>query len=173
MSDMSQPAPRRYLFCEYDSIERLDFERLDQVCERLFILVSSELQHVPFALVRNLQQLGTAVKWVTVDQKPGISLAHHLTFLLGRLHQKLPADIQFAVLSEDEVFDPLIRFINEKGRPALRVQREKTVAPASPEMPERPENPAPETAESSAVERVRQLWLENDLAPVTADFEKN
>jgi hypothetical protein len=41
------------------------------------------------------------------------------------LHQKLPSDIEFAILSDQETFDPLIQFILAKGRSCLRVRASK------------------------------------------------
>jgi hypothetical protein len=56
------------------------------------------------------------------------------------LHEKVPTEIQFAVLSDDSSLDPLVRFINEAGRNCLRVKRSlatdepttPTPAPTSP-----------------------------------------
>ena len=44
---------------------------------------------------------------------------------MGKLHQKVERDVEFAVISNDVAFDPLISFINASGRNCLRVKRKR------------------------------------------------
>jgi PIN domain len=116
---------RRYLFAAYSDLEILNFEHLEKVCDRLFILIPENTPAIPFALVRKLQRMGRGVKWIPVSENNGVSMPVQLSFLMGRLHQKLPSDIEFAILSDHETFDPLIQFILAKGRSCLRVRASK------------------------------------------------
>jgi hypothetical protein len=116
---------RRYLFAAYSDLEVLNFEHLEKVCDRLFILIPENTPNIPFALVRKLQRMGRGVKWIPVSENNGVSMPVQLSFLMGRLHQKLPSDIEFAILSDHETFDPLIQFILAKGRSCLRVRASK------------------------------------------------
>lgn len=117
---------RRYLFAAYAELETLDFEHLEKVCDRLFILLPDTATSIPFTLVRRLQRLGKGVKWLPISETDGTNLPLQLAFLMGRLHQKLPTDIEFAILSDDAAFDPLVQFILEKGRGCLRVRASRT-----------------------------------------------
>jgi hypothetical protein len=116
---------RRYLFAAYSDLEILNFEHLEKVCDRLFILIPENTAAVPFALVRKLQRMGRGVKWIPISDNNGVTMPVQLSFLMGRLHQKLPSDIEFAILSDHETFDPLIQFILAKGRSCLRVRASK------------------------------------------------
>ncbi len=82
-------------------------------------------ENIPFNLVMNMQRLGRGVKWVVVDSPMEVSLNYHLCFLMGKLHEKVNKEIEFAILSNDKTFDPLISFINNQGRSCLRVKRKK------------------------------------------------
>jgi hypothetical protein len=73
-----------------------------------------------------MQRMGGAVKWVTVDNLGTSSANYHITFLMGKLHEKVNYDIEFAVLSNDIEFDHLINFINSEGRSCVRVKRKDT-----------------------------------------------
>jgi hypothetical protein len=42
---------------------------------------------------------------------------------MGKLHEKMSADIEFAILSNDATFDPLVTFINSTGRSCIRVKQ--------------------------------------------------
>jgi len=47
--------------------------------------------------------------------------------LLGKFHQKIDKQTEFAVLSNSSAFDPLVSYINSEGRSCLRV-RSKAVS---------------------------------------------
>ena len=117
---------RRYLFAAYAELENLDFEHLEKVCDRIFILIPDTATSIPFALVRRLQRLGKGVKWLPVAEPDSSNLLLQLAFLMGRLHQKLPTDIEFAILSDDAALDPLVQFILDKDRRCLRVRASRT-----------------------------------------------
>lgn len=145
---------RRHLFTIYAEIENLDFEHLEKVCDRIFILTPDAVASVPFPLVRRLQKLGNGVKWVPVGNADAASIRLQMAFLMGRLHQKLPSDIEFAVLSDDPQFDALVQFILDKGRNCLRVRASQT----REELPFIPTADAPQIAQTAAPQlRLRPL----------------
>lgn len=55
----------------------------------------------------------------------GGKLNYHIAFIMGKLHQKVSLDAEFAVMSNDLEFDPLVSFINASGRSCLRVKSKK------------------------------------------------
>ena len=124
---MSSPL-RRYVFIDFEGLKKVKFKKLEKVCDKLFVLININEESIPFNLVMNMQRLGRGVKWVVVSGPKDVNLNYHLCFLMGKLHQKVSKEIEFAVLSNDRSFDPLINFINESGRSCLRVKRKKEKA---------------------------------------------
>lgn len=123
---------RRYLFTTYQDIVHLDFELIDKVCDRMFVLIEDEVDDIPFTLVKRLQRLGKGLKWVVTETADTEENRLHISFLLGKMHKKVPTDIEFAILTDDEAFDPLIAFINQSKRTCLRVKASKGIENLAP-----------------------------------------
>lgn len=119
---------RRYVFIDYENLKKIKFKKLEKVCDKVFICISSEEDMIPFMLVQQIQKLGKNVKWITVDTATESDVNYHICFLMGKLHEKIGKDIEFAVLSNDAGFDPLVQFINNDGRSCLRVKRQSAKA---------------------------------------------
>lgn len=126
---------RRYLFTAWADLESLDFEPLEKVCDRLFIFIPNTVLEIPLPLVKRLQRLGKGVKWVAVADASLQNFHLQLAFLLGSLHQKVPTDIEFAIMSDDEIFDPLVAHIFEKERKCVRVRIKQTDNPTPSPKP--------------------------------------
>ena len=117
---------QRYIFTDFDSIQKVKFKKLEKVCNKIFIVINSTDEWIPFRLVRNLQKLGKAVKWIPVENNKNLTLNYHICYLIGKMHSKINREIEFAILSDDDAFDPMITYINTNNRKCLRV---KTGAP--------------------------------------------
>jgi len=113
---------QRYIFTDFDSIQCVKFKKLEKVCNKIFILINIKDDWVPFSLVRNLQNLGKAVKWIPVENNKNLTLNYHICYLIGKMHSKINKDIEFAVLSDDDAFDPMIAYINSNKRICRRVK---------------------------------------------------
>jgi PIN domain len=120
---MNHHQSRRYIFVDFESLKKVKFKKLEKVCDKVFIFVDSKENSLPLELVRQMQRMGRSVKWVVVENLAKSGANYHITFLMGKLHEKVHYDIEFAVLSNDLEFDPLINFINEEGRSCVRVKR--------------------------------------------------
>jgi len=116
---------RRYLFIDYENLLQVKFKKLEKVASRIFIFVESSQETVPLALVRQAQRSGKSLRWIVVNNPTGGKLNYHIAFIMGKLHQKLEDDVEFAVVSNDAEFDPLISFINTTGRSCIRVKRKQ------------------------------------------------
>ncbi|MBI5914639.1 MAG: hypothetical protein HY842_04625 [Bacteroidetes bacterium] len=116
---------RRYLFIDYENLLQVKFKKLEKVASRIFIFVESSQETVPLSLVRQAQRSGKNLRWIVVSNTDGGKLNYHIAFIMGKLHQKLEEDVEFAVVSNDPEFDPLISFINTSGRSCIRVKRKK------------------------------------------------
>ncbi len=141
----------RYLFTVFQEIETLDFQHFELVCDRLFVLVPPSVRQVPLTLVRRLQRLGKAVKWVDLPSGEAAQIGLQLAFLLGSLHEKMHPEIEFALLSDRAEFDPLVSAIFDKGRPCVRVRATAEQPAVSFKFSEKPlTETSPQRAENQA-----------------------
>ncbi len=115
---------RRYVFLEYNTLKSIKFKKLEKVSDKVFIFVGSDVEDIPFDLVKDMQRMGSNIKWVEVSAASQNDLNYHICFLMGKLHEKISGDVEFAILSNDTTFDPLVNFINSTGRSCIRVRQQ-------------------------------------------------
>ncbi len=116
---------RRYVFIDYENLLQVKFKKLEKVASRIFVFIEASQETVPLSLVRQAQRSGKNLRWIVAGNSGNSRLNYHIAFIMGKLHQKLERDVEFAVISNDPEFDPLINFINASGRNCLRVKRKK------------------------------------------------
>jgi hypothetical protein len=121
---MTSTQIRRYLFVGYDTLQYIKFKKLEKVSDKIFVFIGSDIDNIPFEIVRDVQKMGNNLKWVEVNGSASHDLNYHICFLMGKLHERISGDVEFAVLSNDESFDALVRFINSTGRSCLRVKQQ-------------------------------------------------
>ena len=117
---------RRYVFIDYESLKKIKFKKLEKVCDKIFVLVDSSEQTIPLSLAINMQRIGKGVKWISVHKPKGQDSNYHICLLLGMIHKKVNKDIEFAIVSNEKRFDPIVNFINGLGRSCLRVKSKKS-----------------------------------------------
>jgi len=115
----------RIIFIHINDLQKIRFNKLEQVCDKVYVFVSKDEKTIPLYLVQQLQHLGESVKWVAVNGKTDVIVANYISFYMGRLHDEVDTDIEFAIISENSQLDYLIQYINEKGRGCIRVTRNK------------------------------------------------
>lgn len=116
---------RRYVFIDYENLLQIKFKKLEKVASRIFVFIEASQETVPLSLVRQAQRSGKNLRWIVAGNGGSSKLNYHIAFIMGKLHQKLEKDVEFAVISNDPEFDPLINFINAAGRHCLRVKRKR------------------------------------------------
>ncbi len=118
---------RRYLFLDFEDLKAIKFRKIEKVCDRIFVFIRKEEKQIPVDLVQKMQRFGRNAKWVVIDGLDIMqNMNYHISFLMGKLHERIDTEIEFAVLSNDEDFDPLISYVNSKGgRSCLRVKGKK------------------------------------------------
>lgn len=114
---------RRYVFVDYTNLLQVKFKKLEKVASRIFVFISANQDSVPLSLVRQTQNAGKDLRWIVVSNANNGKLSYHIAFIMGKLHQKLSKDVEFAIVSNDMDFDPLITYINDSGRSCIRVKR--------------------------------------------------
>lgn len=112
---------QRYIFTDFDNILQVKFKKLEQVCDKVFILINTSDDLIPFYVVKNLQKLGKAVKWIPVVNNKNLTLNYHICYLIGKMHSKINKSIEFAILSDDDTFDSIISYVNNNNRKCYRV----------------------------------------------------
>ncbi len=115
---------RRYVFLDFETLKQIKFKKLEKVCDKVFVFVGSDIEQIPFVLVKDIQRMGSNVKWIEVGGASLHDLNYHICFLMGKLHEKISSDVEFAILSNDNAFDPLVNFINSTGRSCIRVRQQ-------------------------------------------------
>ncbi len=114
---------RRYVFIDYANLQQVRYKKLEKVASRMFVFIEAQQDMVPLSLVRQTQRAGKNLRWIVVTNSLDGRLNYHIAFIMGKLHQKLESDVEFAVVSNDADFDPLVSFINASGRSCIRVKR--------------------------------------------------
>ena len=115
----------RIIFINIDDLKKISLNKLEQVCDGAYVFVDKDAKVVPFNLVQRLQHLGESVKWVATNGKTPAAVANYISFFMGRLHEQLDKEVEFAIISESMDMDHLIQYINEKGRSCIRVTKKK------------------------------------------------
>jgi hypothetical protein len=157
---------RRYVFLDFETLKHIKFKKLEKVCDKIFVFVNSTTENIPFTLVREMQRMGNAIKWVEVSATSQNDLNYHICFLMGKLHERISIDVEFAILSNDTRFDALVHFVNSTGRNCLRIRQSTTeavVPDASGEQPLRVEVQKSEAEPKMSIEDLSKSLLE-DLA---------
>jgi len=118
-------AQRYRIFVDYENspdclemIKTLDYEEV-------WIFVGRQQKKIPLELVQQLQQLGSAVHWVS----PGAVGKNALDFILalhvGMHHAVAPKELAFSIVSGDRGFDPLIGELAKEDRIVVRLDPER------------------------------------------------
>lgn len=118
---MSNEDYSRFLFIGFEDLKKIKFDKLQQVCDRVFVFVNKNEKAIPFVLVQRLQKLGENVQWIPVTGETIETTCHFLSFHLGLMHEQVEEEVEFAIISEDASFDSIIEHLNELGRSAVRV----------------------------------------------------
>lgn len=156
---------RRYVFIDFDNLQRIKFKKLEKVCDRVFVFIDGSEKFIPFHLVQQMQKLGKGVRWVVIDSHVDYDMNYHISFLMGQLHEKVSNDIEFAILSNEELFDPLVDFINDSGRSCIRVKRKEMHNDSVPKprpTPKESDNSDSDHSESTNSHQAAASIFDND-----------
>ena len=159
---------RRYVFVDFDTLTQIRFKKLEKVCDKVFVFVNEMVDEVPLALVREMQRMGSNVKWIGVAGTTVGDVNYHICFLMGKLHEKIVPEIEFAILSNDPSFDPLVNFINSTGRSCLRVKPKNELEKPEKMVAKSKEAPPPSIAPKMEEKTVVELASNGDMGAARA-----
>ena len=163
---------RRYVFVEYNDLFEIKLKKLEKVATRIFVFIESSQDSIPLSLVRQTQNIGKNLRWIVVNKATRGKLNYHIAFIMGKLHQKLETDIEFAIVSDDPDFDALVYYINESGRSCILVKRkgeEKPVPETHVDLEEKIEGSPYDTVDILGGNDRIDVLVEDEIISKTAE----
>ena len=117
---------RRFVFVHYDDLLEVRFRQLEKVTDKLYVFVPESVADVPLALVRQMQDMGRDLAWVSVGAADYDEAQLLIAFQVGMLHEKADPGVEFAILSDSPAIDVLVAQLQTAGRRSLRVRQRAT-----------------------------------------------
>lgn len=109
----------KLLLVDYENVQQLDFGLLGAGYD-VTIFAGATQKNVPIELVASAQKLGDRVTWRRVEGNGKNALDFHIACELGRVLER-GSKVQCTVLSKDQGFDPLLRYLNKNGLQCRRI----------------------------------------------------
>ena len=125
---MSSPV-RRYVFMEYSALDWATIKKIEKISEKIFVFVPTQIQQIPFEVVQAVQKIGKRLKWMLIDGHENAFTSSHIAFIMGKWHERAPLDVEFAIISETDIYDNFVLFINNMGRKCMRVNTKNDESP--------------------------------------------
>lgn len=163
------PSEQRYLFVSFDVLKEIKYSQLSRVCDKAYVFIDSSEQHIPFRMVKMFQKMGKRLKWVELEVNDRQSLHYIMSFTIGKLHRKLNKETEFAILSNDEHFDALVKLLNDKDRYCVRVMQEKEEE-ENGNAPPKTEEPAPPPPKEVSTNGFSSDYLFSTQVDYSGDF---
>ncbi len=114
---------RRFVFVHYDDLLEVRFRQLEKVTDKLYVFVPDTIEQVPMWLVRQMQDMGRDLTWVSVADADYDQAQLLLAYQIGSLHEKVDPGVEFAILSDSPSIDILVAHLQQMGRNCLRVKQ--------------------------------------------------
>lgn len=113
----------KYLFVDYENVHQLNVDKIKNDNVKVFMLVGSFQNRIPFEMVKKTQYLGSDLTWIKIASEGKNNLDFHLCYLLGEYNNTTDKEVSFYVLSKDKGYDGVIKFINSNGRKCFRIEK--------------------------------------------------
>ncbi len=117
----------RYLFIDFENVQSFDLDAIDKSV-KVFVFVGSQQKKIPMEVVDKAQARGESLKWIQISGHGRNALDFHIAFYLGEMNQTAPKNVSFTLLSRDTGYDPLVEYVNKRGRRCQRVNSLKETA---------------------------------------------
>ncbi len=112
---------KRFILIDFENTQKVDIDLINTEDTEVTVFIGKSQNRIPFTLVQRLQSLGERVRWLKIAGDGKNNLDFHIAYELGRLREKYQRDLSLVVLSKDNGYDSLIRYIAESGIPARRI----------------------------------------------------
>ena len=111
---------KKVLLIDYENIHSIDLSVIDPARFIIKIFIGQSQNKIPFNLVQTAQRFGNNLEWIKIDGMGKNALDFHIAYFLG-IYSTEGQKTEYVVLSKDQGFDPLIRFINKKKISCRRI----------------------------------------------------
>lgn len=103
-----------YIFIDFENVQPKDLALLKGRECKVLIFVGATQTKLPTELVCTVQSLGPSAEYVRIEGSGRNALDFHIAYHLGRVASACP-DADFAVISKDTGFDPLMQHLKAAG----------------------------------------------------------
>ena len=110
----------RHIFIDFENVQPKDFALLKGGDFKVMIFVGATQAKLPTEFAIAVQALGPAAEYVQIDGSGRNALDFHIAYYLGRTSGDDLAGESF-VISKDTGFDPLMRYLKDKGTACRRL----------------------------------------------------
>ena len=111
-----------YVLIDMENVSPENIELLDQEWIRVFLFVGKNQTKLPFAIVKDIQRLGSRAKYIEMAGTGHNALDFHIAYYIGRI-AAVDKDAYFHIVSNDTGFDPLIAHLKQEHVFAGRVAK--------------------------------------------------
>lgn len=115
---------QNYLLIDFENVQPRSLSLLNGHPFKVMVFLGANQTKVPVELAKTLQALGKDGDYVQISGSGRNALDFHIAFALGELSSQ-NGDSSYHIISKDSGFDPLIRYLNQRG---IDVQRSKEIA---------------------------------------------
>jgi hypothetical protein len=126
---------KRFILIDFENTQKVDIDLINTDDTEVIVFVGKSQSRIPFTLVQKLQSLGERVRWLKIAGDGKNNLDFHIAYELGRLREKYQHDLSLVVLSKDNGYDSLIRYIADSGIPARRIANLAELSDNSRKLP--------------------------------------
>lgn len=113
----------KFIFVDFENINNLDIEQLDRNKHKLFMLVASAQNRLPFDIVKQAHDFTDSLEWIKVEGSSKNDLDMHFSFLLGECHRTADKNIEFLIFSKDKDHSAKVNFIKSQGRKCRKLRK--------------------------------------------------
>ncbi|SRR6266446_3386435 len=114
--------PINYVLIDYENVQPKDFNLLKDGSFKIKVFLGPNQAKIPLHLVTALQPLGINADYVSLEATGSNALDFHIAFYIGKLSCQEPS-AHFHIISKDQGFDPLIKYLRGKDMLVERTER--------------------------------------------------
>jgi hypothetical protein len=172
-----------YIFIDFENVQPKDLALLNGRNFKLMIFVGATQTKLPTEMVCAVQSLGTTAEYVRIDGSGRNALDFHIAYHLGRAVVAAP-DGEFAVISNDTGFDPLMKHLKTAGiccgrfsslsdlPPAFKPPAKPTIPTSASELPSKATGSKPLPARAAAAKPAGPAPTLTPVQKVLANLDK-
>lgn len=112
----------KYIFVDFENINSLDLAQLNAEKHKLYMLVGSVQNRLPFDIIKQAHEFAESLEWIKVEGTGKNDLDMHFSFLLGECHRTADKSIEFLIYAKDKDHSSKVNFIKSQGRSCRKLR---------------------------------------------------